>query len=115
MRSNSPAAIHSRRATHDPAHATTRSKPRYAARFPALMPPVGMNPIERYGAAIAWRSGSPPIASAGKNLSTSSRFSSAASTSVGVQTPGKTGMSCSWQKSTTRGFIPGETMKRAPA
>ena len=41
--------------------------------------PVGMNETSTYGAAIAFRKSSPPIGSAGKNLSVDSPFSSAAS------------------------------------
>ena len=57
----------------------------------------------------------PPEASAGKNLTTSSPYSSAISTSEGVEHPGVTGIPLFTQYSTTLGLSPGLTMNFAPA
>src|SRR5512140_692181 len=115
MRAKSPFLIHSAGAIHEPPQATTLLNPRYALTFAALIPPVGRNRTLPYGAAMALRYGSPPIGSAGKNFRVSSPRESAASMSVGVQMPGKTGSSRARHQSTTGGLQPGATMKRAPA
>src|SRR5215510_7578089 len=87
-RSNCLPAIQSLGAIHEPPHATTRLKPRYAETLIALIPPVGMNETSPYGAAIAFKNARPPLGSAGKNLTVVRPFSRAASNSVGVQIPG---------------------------
>ena len=79
------------------------------------MPPVGTKRTSPNGAARALRYATPPAASAGKNLRTDRPQASASVTSVGVQTPGTTGMPRSRAKSTTAGSKPGATMKLAPA
>ena len=59
--------------------------------------------------------GSPPAASAGKNLTTSSPSSIACSISPQVEQPGQTGTPFSMQYFTIFGLKPGETMNFAPA
>ena len=68
-----------------------------------------------YGAATALIIASPPDGSAGKNLTTSNPSSIACSISLGVTTPGVTGIFFSRQYFTTFGFSPGLTMNLAPA
>ena len=55
-----------------PPHATMRSYARYSLTFCGLMPPVGMNFIMVYSAAMARMYFSPPAGSAGKNFSSHS-------------------------------------------
>ena len=83
--------------------------------FLALIPPVGMNFICVYGAAIALIMLIPPAASAGKNLTTSRPREIAISTSLGLEVPGVTGIPLFTQYLTTSGFKPGLTMNFAPA
>src|SRR6188472_1261908 len=79
------------------------------------MPPVGTNETSRNGPARAFRTGMPPIASAGKNFTASAPARTAESTSVGVVAPGKTGTPAERQKAITSWFVAGETTNRAPA
>ena len=66
------------------------------------MPPVGTKRTSGNGPRSARRSATPPAASAGKSLSRSSPWSSAAITSVAVATPGITSTSSSRHRSITR-------------
>ena len=65
------------------------------------MPPVGMNRSWGNGPAIAARALAPPIASAGKNFTSVMPSASAIWISVGVATPGMTGIPRSWPARTT--------------
>src|SRR5437016_3856074 len=97
MRSNCPALIIDCGAIHDPPHASTLSYARYSARLLAVIPPDGRNSTLPNGPAIAFRYFTPPSASLGKTLRTDKPSLSAASISVGVATPGKTGIPFSLQ------------------
>ena len=113
--SKSPAATKSFLTIHEPPQHTILLKSRYDLRLPALIPPVGMNFICVYGAAIDLIMLSPPAASAGKNLTTSSPNSIATSTSEGLLVPGTIGYPLSRQCLTTLGLSPGLTINLAPA
>ena len=80
-----------------------------------LTPPVGMKRIDRYGPWNAFNVFTPPIASAGKNFTTSKPNSSACSRSVGLDVPGNTGTLLSTHHFTVRGLNPGATMNWEPA
>ena len=90
-------------------------KSRYDVRFLALIPPVGINFMLTYGAAMALIFASPPDCSAGKNFTTSSPSSIACSMSEGLEVPGVMGTFFSRQYFTVLGFKPGLTMNLAPA
>ena len=98
-----------------PPTAATVGRRRYTGALAALTPPVGMKRTCGNGPASARIVAAPPLASAGKNLSSSQPWSSAAITSDAVDTPGITGIASSRQRSTTRGLNPGVTTNRAPA
>mmetsp|Transcript_126313 Transcript_126313/g.252381 ORF Transcript_126313/g.252381 Transcript_126313/m.252381 type:complete len:209 (-) Transcript_126313:25-651(-) len=74
-----------------------------------------MNLRPAYGAQMAFRAEAPPLASAGKNFIMERPRPIAASISVGVATPGITGIPRARHQRTTSGLRPGDTIKRAPA
>src|SRR5450755_4303716 len=110
MAGQSNAAINGRATIQLPPTASTAGCARYAANVSAEMPPVGTNFRSPKGAESALTAGSPPLMSAGKNLTTLQPSSSAVCISVGVATPGNTGTPTSWQYDTTAALTPGDTM-----
>src|SRR5262249_58142513 len=88
---NLPAEIMPSLAIQLPPHAATLGSARYWGRFAAVIPPVGMNRTLAKGAENARSVCTPPIASAGENLTRLSPLARAMLISVGVATPGITG------------------------
>ena len=68
------------------------SQERYSVKFPALIPPVGINLSPTYGAAIALIMAIPPACSAGKNFTMVRPLLTACATSEGEMQPGRTGI-----------------------
>ena len=79
------------------------------------MPPVVMNFSLGKGPPRSLSIFTPPLVSAGKNLSVSSPRERPISISLGVHTPGQQGTSCSLHHLTVSGLSPADTMNWAPA
>ena len=113
--SKRPAVSSADGASHEPPHAITLGTASQSPSRSSVMPPVGLKHTPAYGADSARRYGTPPIGSAGKNFTVVTPSSSAASMSLGVQTPGSIGTPRSTARRTTFGSVPGATSRCAPA
>src|SRR5882762_8766754 len=115
MRDQSGDAIASFGATHEPPTASTFEQARYAATFPASMPPVGQNFASGKGAATDLSHAVPPEASAGKNFSTLKPRAISAIASDTVAQPGSTGIDAWPSAAASSAGVPGLTRYFAPA
>src|SRR5699024_7666384 len=110
MVSKSPSLIALRGTIQLPPMASTEGRAVYSARLAVLIPPVGTNFTPANGAERALMALAPPEASAGKNFRASRPAARAAWISVAVTAPGSGSTPRSWQRVTTSGEKPGETM-----
>ena len=89
MRGQSPAAIASRGAIHEPPTIGTLGSARYSPAKRSSIPPVGQKAIPANTGASARSSATPPSASAGKSFMTQIPSARAAMISEDVATPGR--------------------------
>ena len=80
-----------------------------------VIPPVGQNRAMPNGAAMAFKAGMPPLASAGKNLNRSSPRSSPRMMSAEVAIPGRNATLPAIAALARLSVSPGETMNSLPA